>query len=122
LGYHLQIPSIGIAGRGTRGMEAREPSRSRGSSTPVWMDGERVGTLLRTREGSAAVYVSAGYRTTLEQAGEIVMQCIRDNRFPEPLVQADRAARRMRKRCERYYDRMRESGLHAERGRPLPDV
>lgn len=101
LGYHLQIPSIGIAGSGMKGMEAREPSRSRGSATPVWMDGERVGTLLRTREGSAAVYVSAGYRTTLDQAREIVMQCIRDNRFPEPLVQADRAARRMRKRCGR---------------------
>jgi len=101
LGYHLQIPSIGIAGSGMKGMDAREPSLLQGSATPVWMDGEMVGTLLRTREGSAAVYVSAGYRTTLDQAREIVMQCIRANRFPEPLVQADRATRRMRNRCER---------------------
>lgn len=100
LGYILKIASIGIAGRKMAGMHAREPGESRGDSSPVMMEGERVGTILRTRQGSAPVVVSAGYRTTLAQAEEITLACCRDTRFPLPLVLADRAAARMRRRCE----------------------
>ena len=100
LGYLLKIASIGIAGRKMAGMHAREPGESRGDSSPLMMEGERVGTILRTREGSVPVVVSAGYRTTLAQAEEITLACCRDTRFPLPLVLADRAAARMRRRCE----------------------
>jgi len=100
LGYLLKIASIGIAGRKMAGMHAREPGESRGDSSPVMMDGERVGSILRTRQGSPPVVVSAGYRTTLAQAEEITLACCRDTRFPLPLVLADRAAARMRRRCE----------------------
>ncbi|HOT03658.1 MAG TPA: endonuclease V [Methanolinea sp.] len=100
LGYLLKIASIGIAGRKMAGMHAREPGESRGDSSPLMMEGEQVGTILRTREGSVPVVVSAGYRTTLAQAEEITLACCRDTRFPLPLVLADRAAARMRRRCE----------------------
>ncbi len=100
LGYLLNIPSIGIAGRKMAGMQAREPGENRGDSSPVMMEGERVGTMLRTRERCSPVVVSAGYRTTRTQAEEITLACCRDSRFPLPLVLADRAAARMRRRCE----------------------
>lgn len=100
LGYFLKIPSIGVAGRRMSGMDAPEPEGSPGSTSPVIMGGERVGTMLRTREGSAPVLVSAGYRTTLSQAEEITLKCCRGSRFPEPVLLADRASREMRRRCE----------------------
>ncbi|OPX66202.1 MAG: Endonuclease V [Methanoregulaceae archaeon PtaB.Bin056] len=100
LGHLLKIASIGIAGRKMAGMQAREPGESRGDSSPVMMERERVGTMLRTREGSAPVVVSPGYRTTRAQAEEITLACCRDSRFPLPLVLADRAAALMRRRCE----------------------
>ncbi|MCU0631772.1 MAG: endonuclease V [Methanolinea sp.] len=99
LGAILQIPSLGVAGRGSLGMQASEPGTYRGATSPILLEGEVVGVLLRTREGNPPVYVSAGYRTTLVQAREYTLRCCRNSRFPEPIVRADRAARRMRRWC-----------------------
>lgn len=100
LGFLLHVPTIGIAGRGMKGMEVSYPGSERGSGTPVRLDGEVVGTLLRTRAGSPPVFISAGFRTNLAQAENHVLHCCRNSRFPEPLVLADRGARMLRRRCE----------------------
>ncbi len=100
LGAFLKVPSIGVAGSILRGMRISEPPASRGEATPILMDGGVVGMVLRTVEGKNPVCVSAGYRTTLELAREVVLRCCRESRFPLPLVQADKAARSMRIRCE----------------------
>ena len=99
-GALMRIPSIGIAGRILQGMEVSDPGTSRGAYSPILMDNEVVGVVLRSRQGVKSVCVSAGYRTTLAQAQEITLSCCVESRFPEPMMRANRAARRMRRRCE----------------------
>lgn len=101
LGAHLQIPSIGIAGSRLSGMVGTKPETFRGAYSEIVMEGEVVGVLLRTQEHLPPVCISSGYRTTLPLAREIALACCIQSRFPEPVVQADRAAKSMRKRNER---------------------
>lgn len=100
IGAILGIPSIGIAGQILSGMRASVPGGSPGSSSHIILDGEIVGALLRTRKGARPVCVSAGYGTNLVLAQKMTLQCCRGSRFPEPLVRADAAARKMLRRCE----------------------
>ncbi len=100
LGAVLGVPTIGVAGNLLRGMDAEVPGRTRGSRSAITMDGEVVGTAIRTRVGSRPVYVSAGYRTTQSIAERVVLECTLNGRFPEPLLIADRHAREFLVRCE----------------------
>jgi deoxyribonuclease V len=47
---------------------------------------------LRSRPHTRPLYVSAGYRVTLEQAVEVVVRCLRGYRLPEPIRAADHLA------------------------------
>jgi deoxyribonuclease V len=60
-------------------------------------EGERVGTVLRTRDGVRPVYVSVGHRIDLETAERIVLQCGVGYRLPEPTRLADRLVARVKR-------------------------
>ncbi|MCQ8894745.1 MAG: endonuclease V [Methanolinea sp.] len=92
LGTFLDLPTVGVAGNLLPGMDAEEPGRERGATSPVTMDGEVVGVLFRSQEGKAPVCVSPGYRVTLAGALELVRHCTLRDRFPEPVHRADRSA------------------------------
>lgn len=57
---------------------------ARGSKVPLMDRGERVGTVLRTRDGVNPVYVSIGHRIDLPGAEELVLRCSGGFRLPEP--------------------------------------
>jgi deoxyribonuclease V len=96
LGVLLQVPTIGIAESLLGGMDAKIPENRRGAISPVVMDGEIVGSLLRPGVGRAPICISPGFRTTLPRATEIVLRCMREHRLPEPLYLADSCAGRFR--------------------------
>ena len=63
LGLALDIPTIGSAKSLLIG-EYQAPGSRRGSTSPL-MDGrERIGTVLRTRDGVSPLFVSIGHRIT----------------------------------------------------------
>jgi len=97
LGVLLGVPTIGIAENLLGGMEAQAPENRDGATSPVVMDGEVVGSLLRPGVGRTPLCVSPGFRTTLRQATGIALRCTRDHRLPEPLYMADRCAGRFLK-------------------------
>lgn len=97
IGVLLDVPTVGVAGNLMVGTVS-EPAPKRGSTAPVYCNGEVIGMAVRTREGNRPVYVSAGHRTDLDQAVEIALKTTRSARFPEPLLAADRASRRYRAR------------------------
>lgn len=101
LGMILGVPTIGVAETLLHGMSAESPDEERGSRSAVYMDGERVGTSIRTRAGSRPVFVSAGYRTTLPIAERIALRCTTEGRLPDPLRFADRKAREFLARSHR---------------------
>lgn len=97
LGVLVGIPSIGVAKSRLCGEHA-EPGPRRGARAALVHEGERVGSVLRTREGSRPVYVSVGHLVDLASAEEIVLAAGAGHRLPEPTRLADRAVAVKRRR------------------------
>lgn len=98
VGILAGIPAIGCAKSilvGTHGPLGRR----RGSRAALVDRGERVGTVLRTRDGVNPVYVSVGHKITLPEAEALLLRCGAGFRIPEPTRLADHlvgmAARRL---------------------------
>jgi deoxyribonuclease V len=97
LGAILGIPSVGVTHRPLLATGAW-PEDARGATSPLELDGERVGAWLRTRAGARPVAVHAGWRTDVDAAVEVVLAGSRGHRTPEPLRRARRLARLARAR------------------------
>lgn len=92
LGVLLDIPTVGVANRPLVGT-AHPPGSARGSATPLTLEGAIIGLAVRTHPHSRPLYVSAGHRTDLSLAYELVMHTTRAHRMPEPLRAADKFSR-----------------------------
>ena len=83
LGLAIGKPMVGVA-----------KSRLVGEPVNAYLveNGQTIGAVVTTKEGSKPVYVSVGHRISLETAVKIVKHCVRGSRIPEPLLQAHRIA------------------------------
>jgi deoxyribonuclease V len=97
LGAVLEIPTVGLTDRPLLA-RGEEPDDERGAASPLLLEGERVGYLLRTKRGTRPICVHAGWRTMPESALEVVLSVTRQMRTPEPLRVARSAARATRAR------------------------
>lgn len=96
VGVLTGMPAVGCAKSVLVGAHG-EIDPARGSKTPLEHRGERVGTVLRTRDGVRPVFVSIGHRVDLSAAEALVMRCAIGFRLPEPIRRADRLVSRARK-------------------------
>jgi len=96
LGVLTGIPAIGCAKSVLVG-EHPEVAVARGSKGPLEHRGERIGTVLRTRDRVRPVFVSIGHRLDLECAEQLVLACAIGFRLPEPIRHADRLVSQARK-------------------------
>jgi deoxyribonuclease V len=87
LGLWLQIPTVGCAKSRLCG-EFTEPAADRGAASPLILQGETVGTVLRSRSRVKPLFVSPGHRISVAAAGDLVLACCRRYRLPEPTRQA----------------------------------
>jgi deoxyribonuclease V len=83
------LPTVGCAKSRLVGRHA-EPGRLRGSRTALTDGSERIGTVLRTRDGVRPLFVSIGHRVDLAGAVRLVLDCATRYRLPEPTRLADR--------------------------------
>ncbi len=88
LGVLLDIPAVGCAKQRFVGIDVK-PEETRGSRLDLVDKGEMVGTVLRTQQGVKCVYVSPGHRMSHQQAADLVLDCARQYRLPEPTRLAD---------------------------------
>jgi len=100
LGVLLNIPTIGCAKSRLVGNEPKRLGKAKGSRASLTHNGERIGTVLRTRAGVKPVYVSVGHRSRLEWAEEFVLELSPRYRIPEPLSRAHHVVTRERLRME----------------------
>lgn len=91
LGLVTGIASVGCAKSRLTGAYT-EPGPATGDRSPLIARGEVVGVALRSRPRTRPLFVSAGYRVTLEQAVEVTLRCLRGYRLPEPTRAADHLA------------------------------
>nr|WP_163504097.1 deoxyribonuclease V [Halomonas socia] len=93
LGLWLDLPTIGIAKSRLCGRHGEVPE-GRGEWTPLTHRGERIGAVLRSRQGVKPVFVSPGHRLSLPTAVDWVVRCLGHTKLPEPTRLADRLASR----------------------------
>lgn len=99
VGWALDLPTVGVTDRPLSG-EGPEPGPDTGDKTPLRIVQEQVGWRLRTRAGARPVVVSAGWRTDLAVALDVVTMAVRRSRTPEPIRVARRLARTARAQSE----------------------
>ena len=93
VGVLTGMPTIGVAKSKLIG-EYRMPGKKKGSRRALTHRGERIGTVLRTRDQVKPVFVSVGHRISLAQAERITLSCAPRYRIPQPTRLADALAGR----------------------------
>jgi deoxyribonuclease V len=88
MGLWLGIPTVGCAKSRLVG-EHRQPGKRKGQSTRLLDSGEKIGEVLRTRDGVKPVYVSPGHLADFETSTRLVLRCCTKYRLPEPTRLAD---------------------------------
>lgn len=94
-GLLFDTPALGLAKSVLVG-EAGDPGPEKGSTAPLLHEGERVGTVLRSRTDVRPVYVSVGHRVDQETAVAVALAVTPRYRLPEPIRRAHRMANRLR--------------------------
>lgn len=97
LGAVLGLPTVGVTDRPLAARGEPPPER-RGDTSPLWLESELVGFWVRIRTGVRPVAAHAGWRTTADQAVEVVLATATKARTPQPLPEAPGGTRRARRR------------------------
>lgn len=96
LGVLFDIPTVGCAKSWLIGTH-REPGERRGNRAQLVDRGERIGTVLRTRDGVKPMYISPGHRMDFASAERLTLACARRFRMPEATRQAHMAVNELRR-------------------------
>jgi deoxyribonuclease V len=95
VGVVFDVPTIGCAKSCLIG-DYEEPGNRRGDSSPLTHDGETIGAVLRTQEGTKPLFVSVGHRISLATACAWILKLAPTYRQPEPIRQANQRASELR--------------------------
>jgi len=104
LGLILDIPTFGVAKNPFIGFsEWKALRREKGNKKPIWADDpqnsmvvnqELLGYAVCLNNDMKPMFISVGYKTTLDVAVEIALRTTRDHKQPEPLFLADYLSRK----------------------------
>ena len=103
MGILFDKPTIGCAKSRLVG-EHQEPDQRAGSTSPLMLEGERLGVVLRTRDRVRPIYVTTGHRVSLDTAVGLVKKCLDGFRIPKPTREADHYVRDLRRAYQRRRD------------------
>jgi len=88
MGLWLKVPTVGCAKSRLIG-EHRQPGRKKGHTARLMDGGEKIGEVLRTRDGVKPVYISPGHLADFKTSTRLVLRCCTKYRLPEPTRLAD---------------------------------
>lgn len=103
LGVVLGLPTVGCAKSLLCGT-FDEPGPNRGDWSPLLLEGETVGGVLRSRRGVKPVFVSPGHLADLPSSLNLVLACLGKYRLPEPLRAAHRLGNEGRRGAVEAFD------------------
>jgi deoxyribonuclease V len=90
VGVEIGKPTIGVA-KGILCGSYIEPTKV-GDWTPIIYNDRIVGAAILTKPGCRPIFVSPGHLVSVESSARIVLNLVRDHRFPEPLWKAHEMA------------------------------
>ncbi len=96
MGVLLNVPSVGCAKKRLVG-EHGTPGPGKGDATPLTLEGETVGAVVRTREGVRPVFVSPGHLADLPSSVSLVLSLCSRYRIPDPARRAHQLTQEIRK-------------------------
>jgi deoxyribonuclease V len=99
LGLWIDLPTVGCAKSRLCG-EHPPPGGRRGDQVPLTLDGERIGTVLTTRDRVKPLYISPGHKTDIATATELALVCTRRYRMPEPTRLAHLLTNKLRREAK----------------------
>ncbi|MBI5666650.1 MAG: endonuclease V [Chloroflexi bacterium] len=91
MGLWLQKPTVGC-GKTLLVGHYTEPADERGAYSDLVDRNQRIGVVLRTRQGTKPVFISPGNLADIPSSVELVMACTTKYRLPEPIRAAHNAA------------------------------
>lgn len=92
VGLHTNIPTIGVAKQALLN-SYDDVSPDRGAIGQCTLHKKVVGVALRTQKNTHPIYVSPGYKISLDQSIDVIKTLSKKSRLPEPINRADRLAR-----------------------------
>jgi len=95
LGLWLDLPCVGCAKSWLVG-EYDTPGPNAGDATPLKVNGEEVGAVVRSAAGAKPVFVSPGHKIDVNSATAMVRATLSGYRHPTPTRAAHMAANRLR--------------------------
>lgn len=94
-GLVTDVPTIGSAKSRLSGRYT-EPGNDVFAQSPMYDRGEIIGTALRSKKNCNPIYISPGHRISMEQSIEVIKNCIKGYRIPEPTRQAHNLVNKVR--------------------------
>lgn len=98
LGLVVGVPTVGCAKSRLCGTH-EEPGFERGAFTPLFDEGERIGSVLRTQDGVRPLYVSPGHLVDHPSSRRWVLAAGTSYRLPEPTRRADHLVSELKRRA-----------------------
>jgi deoxyribonuclease V len=95
MGLILDLPSVGCAKTRLIG-SFEEPGSRRGERSSLHHGEKVIGTVVRTKDRVKPIFVSQGHKVSLKRAVDVVLQCTRRYRIPEPIRRAHILVNKMR--------------------------
>lgn len=81
------VPTLGC-GKSRLTGTFEEPANESVAQSPLWHQGEQVGVVLRTKRNCKPVFVSPGNHINMDQSVQLIRNCLRGYRIPEPTRKA----------------------------------
>jgi len=86
-GLITDVPTIGSAKSRLSG-KYEEPANEIFAQSPMYNGDEIIGIAMRSKKNCKPIFISPGHRVSMAQSVEIIKNCIRGYRIPEPTRQA----------------------------------
>ena len=86
-GLITDVPTIGSAKSRLRG-KYQEPANELFAQSPMYDREEVIGMALRSKKNCNPIFISPGHKVSMAQSVEIIKNCLRGYRIPEPTRQA----------------------------------
>lgn len=102
LGLILDLPSIGCAKNVLVG-KFEQPEDIQGSYTELIYQNRIIGAVVRTRDGVKPLFVSSGYKITIDEAIEWVLRACTKYRIPEPIRRSHITVNQLRANYEKGF-------------------
>lgn len=99
LGLLTNKPTIGCAKKRLVG-KSSEVGQHQGDYALLFHKTRQVGAVVRTKTGVKPLFISPGYRITLEEAIKMVLNCRSGYKIPEPIRRAHLLVNQLRQKAE----------------------